>query len=102
MPRPRFDERAKASLRDGLLDVTVVEPFATWEIPALAARLMTGKADTSRHVRTFRSTHVHRRRDHTGPAHLDGDPFEAGVDLDLRIAPGTLNVVVPPSRAERV
>ena len=92
----------KASLRDGLLDVTVVEPFATWEIPALAARLMTGKADTSRHVRTFRSTHVHIRRDHTGPAHLDGDPFEAGVDLDLRIAPGTLNVVVPPSRAERV
>ena len=92
----------KASLRDGLLDVTVVEPFATWEIPALAARLMTGKADTSRHVRTFRSTHVHIRRDHTGPAHLDGDPFEAGVDLDLRIAPGTLNVVVPPSRAERI
>ena len=92
----------KASLRDGLLDVTVVEPFATWEIPALAARLMTGKADTSRHVRSFRSTHVQIRRDHAGPAHLDGDPFVAGVDLSLEIVPGTLNVVVPPSRAERV
>ena len=92
----------KASLRDGLLDVTVVEPFATWEIPALAARLMTGKADTSRHVQSFRSTHVQIRRDHAGPAHLDGDPFEAGVDLSLEIVPGTLNVVVPPSRAEWV
>ena len=92
----------KASLRDGLLDVTVVEPFATWEIPALAARLMTGKADTSRHVRTFRSAHVHIRRDHPGPAHWDGDPFEAGVDLCLEIVPGTLDVVVPPSRLERV
>ena len=92
----------KASLRDGLLDVTVVEPFATWEIPVLAARLMTGKADTSRHVRSFRSTQVHIRRDHPGPAHWDGDPFEAGVDLCLEIVPGTLDVVVPPSRLERV
>ena len=92
----------KASLRDGLLDVTVVEPFSTWEIPVLAARLMTGKADRCRCVRSFRSTHVHIRRDHPGPAHYDGDPFEAGVDLDLEIAPGTLDVVVPPSRLERV
>ena len=92
----------KASLRDGLLDVTVVEPFPTWEIPVLAARLMTGKADQSRRVRSFRSAHVHIRRDHPGPAHYDGDPFEAGVDLDLEIVPGTLNVVVPPSRPERV
>ena len=92
----------KASLRDGLLDVTVVEPFATWEIPALAARLMTGKADRSRRVRSFRSAHVQIRRDHSGPAHLDGDPFEAGVDLSFGIVPGTLDVVVPPSRLERV
>ena len=92
----------KASLRDGLLDVTVVEPFATWEIPALAARLMMGKADTSRHVRTFRSTQVHIRRDHTGPAHLDGDPFEAGLDLQMETKPGTLRVVVPRSRLEKI
>ena len=92
----------KASLRDGLLDVTVVEPFATWEIPVLAARLMTGKADTSRHVRSFRSAHVHIRRDHPGPAHFDGDPFEAGVDLRMETKPGTLRVVVPRSRLERI
>ena len=92
----------KASLRDGLLDVTVVEPFATWEIPVLAARLMTGKADTSRHVRSFRSTHVHIRRDHPGPAHWDGDPFEAGVDLQMEMKPGTLRVVVPRSRLEKI
>ena len=92
----------KASLRDGLLDVTVVEPFTTWEIPWLATLLMTGKADRSRRVRMFRSAHVHIRRDHAGPAHLDGDPFEAGVDLDLEVVPGTLDVVVPPSRLEKI
>ena len=91
-----------ASLRDGLLDVTVVEPFATWEIPDLAARLMTGKADTSRHVRSFRSAHVHIRRDQPGPAHCDGDPFEAGVDFRMEIVPASLRVVVPPSRPEKI
>ena len=92
----------KASLRDGLLDVTVVEPFATWEIPLLAAELMTGKADASRRVRSFRSARVQISRDHPGPAHCDGDPFEAGADLSLEIVPGALDVVVPPSRLERI
>ena len=92
----------KASLRDGLLDVTVVQPFSTLEIPDLAARLMTGKADTSHHVRSFRSAHVHIHRDHPGPAHYDGDPVEAGVDLYLEIMPGALNVVVPQARLEKI
>lgn len=92
----------KASLCDGMLDVTVVQPFTTLEIPDLAARLMTGKADTSRHVRTFRSTRVHLHREHAGPAHYDGDPFEAGTDVDLGILPGALRVVVPPSRLGRL
>ena len=92
----------KASLRDGLLDVTVVEPFATWEIPILAAQLMTGKADSSRRVRSFRSTRVQISRDHPGPAHCDGDPFEAGADMSLEIMPGALDVVVPPSRMEKI
>jgi YegS/Rv2252/BmrU family lipid kinase len=92
----------KASLRDGLLDVTVVQPFSTLEIPDLAARLMTGKADTSHHVRSFQSAHVHIHRDHPGPAHYDGDPVEAGVDLYLEIMPGALNVVVPQARLEKI
>ena len=92
----------KASLRDGLLDVTVVQPFSTLEIPDLAARLMTGKADTSRHVRSFRSKSVRIHRDHPGPAHCDGDPFEAGVDLRMEIMPGALRVVVPRSRLEKI
>ena len=92
----------KASLRDGLLDVTVVQPFSTLEIPDLAARLMTGKADTSHHVRSFRSAHVRIHRDHPGPAHYDGDPVEAGVDLHMEIMPGALNVVVPQARLDKI
>lgn len=92
----------KASLCDGLLDVTVVQPFMTLEIPDLAARLMTGKANTSRHVRSFRGTRVHIHREHPGPAHHDGDPFEAGTDMDLSILPGALQVIVPVSKRNKI
>ena len=92
----------RASLCDGLLDITVVQPFMTLEIPDLAARLMAGKADTSRHVRSFRSTQVRIRREHPGPAHYDGDPFEAGTDLQFSLLPGALRVVVPPARLGKI
>ena len=92
----------KASLCDGMLDVTVVQPFLAVEIPELAARLMAGKADTSRHVRTFRSPYVRIRREHPGPAHYDGDPFEGGMDMDFTILRGALSVVIPPARQGKI
>jgi YegS/Rv2252/BmrU family lipid kinase len=92
----------RASLCDGLLDVTVVQPFSTYEIPDLAARLMAGMADTSRHVRTFRSARVHIHRDHPGPAHFDGDPFEGGTDMDLSVREAALQVIVPASRVGKI
>ena len=92
----------RASLCDGLLDVTVVQPFPVWEIPDLAARLMVGKADTSHHVRIFRSAHVHIHRERPGAAHADGDPFETGVDLNLSVSKGELQVIVPASKLGKI
>lgn len=92
----------KASLCDGMLDVTVVQPFSTFEIPDLALRLMAGKAHTSHHVRTFRSTHVRIHRGHPGPAHFDGDPFEAGAEMEWDLLPKALSVVIPPSRLGKI
>lgn len=92
----------RASLCDGLLDIIVVRPFDTLEIPDLAARLMTGKVDTSKHVLSFKTPRAHIRREFPGPAHFDGDPFEAGTDVDMAIVPGALRVVVPPSRVPKL
>ena len=91
-----------ASLRDGLLDVTIVEPFSALEAPDLAARLMTGKTNTSRKVCSLRGTNVFVHRNAPGPAHADGDPFTTGEELAFEIAPATLNVVIPRSRAGKI
>ncbi len=91
-----------ASLQDGLLDVIVVRPFYTVEIPDLAARLMTGRATTSRHLLHFSGSRFHIERKTPGAIHCDGDPFEGGVAFDLSVAPGALKVLVPPSRMNKI
>lgn len=91
-----------ASLQDGLLDVVVVNPFSTLEIPDLATRLMTGRAPTSRHFLHFRGDHFYIWRSDNGPVHFDGDPFEAGTSFDLDVQPAALKVMVPRSKSKKI
>lgn len=83
-----------ASLQDGLLDVVVVRPFTLLEIPDLAARLMSGHADTSRRVVHFSGSRIHLHRSGPGAVHYDGDSAEAGTDFDLEVEPDALQVLV--------
>ena len=91
-----------ASLRDGLLDVVVVHPFTALEIPDLAARLMVGKAHTSRRFLRFAASKVHITRTRAGAAHYDGEPFEAGTEFDLDVLPGALQVMVPRTKSNKL
>ena len=91
-----------ASLQDGLLDIVVVNPFSTLEIPDLAARLMTGQAPTSKHFLHFRGNHFYIWRSDEGPVHFDGDPFHAGSSFELDVMPGALRVLVPRSKTKKI
>ena len=91
-----------ASLQDGLLDIIVVRPFQTIEIPDLATRLMTGYAHTSRRFLHFCSKQFHIHRETPGAVHYDGDPFEGGTDFDLWVEPAVLKVVVPAANMKKI
>ena len=84
-----------ASVTDGLLDVAVVHPFHTLEIPLLATRLMDGHAHRSHRVTMLRGHRVTILRGAAGPAHVDGDPCEMGKEITAEIVPGGLRAVVP-------
>lgn len=83
-----------ADSSDGILDITVVDGFKAIELPWLAGRLMTGSAHKSMRVHTYRSQHLVITRQNEGPAHADGDWFEAGKTLDIEVIPHALNVLV--------
>jgi diacylglycerol kinase family enzyme len=91
-----------ASLQDGLLDIVVVNPFSTLEIPDLATRLMLGQAPTSKHFLHFRGNHFYIWRNDEGPVHFDGDPFHAGSAFELDVLPGALRVMVPRSKTKKI
>lgn len=87
-----------ASVQDGLLDLTVVAPFKTIEIPVLAAKLLLGRAHTSRRATMLRGRRIVIRRAHGGPAHFDGDPCTKGTEIVAEAVPAALDVIVPMDR----
>lgn len=84
-----------ADISDGFLDVTVADMFTSLEMPALAYLLMTGRLNESGHVHCYRGKDIWINRKTSGPVHADGDWFEAGTDINIKIIPGALDVKVP-------
>ena len=84
-----------ADISDGVLDMTVVDRFSMIEMPTLAFLLMTGGLDKNSRVHCYRGRHIKISRPSGGPAHADGDWFSAGTELEVRILPHSLNVLVP-------
>ena len=83
-----------ASMADGLMDVTVIEPFSVAEAPAMAYRLFSGKfEDGAKHIRMFRTGSLRIVREHEGVIHCDGDPMKAPREIEVRIVPGGLKVI---------
>lgn len=84
----------KASLEDGLIDVTIVEPFNIAEAPVLAVQFLNGTLPNKGHVKMFQTKKLHIRREGEGYLHRDGDPFVGGRDIFIEAVPHDLNVVV--------
>lgn len=84
----------QASMSDGLLDVTIMEPFNMLEAPQIVMQMLNKTLDSNPRIKSFqcRSLHVHRAQ--PGVIHYDGDPAEAGTDIDIRLVPKGLRVVV--------
>lgn len=85
----------QASVRDGLMDVTIVEPFTVLEAPQLAILLFNGLIEDSNHIRTFRCKHLVIKRSKPGVIHYDGDPDESGETVDVSIVSKGLLCVCP-------
>lgn len=86
----------EASMSDGLLDVVVMKPFSVFEAPQVALQLFTRTLSDSSHIVTFKAKEVKITRQDVGVAHYDGDPIEIGEEIDIRIVPAGIRMVVHP------
>lgn len=85
----------QAALNDGLLDVTILEPFTVLDVPSLAFQLFNKTIDQNSRIKTFRCKKMCIHRSGPGVVHYDGDPMQAGKDIDIILIQKGLHVVVP-------
>ena len=84
-----------ASLRDGLLDVVIVNDTTLVGAAMLLARLFTGSFHRSDSVTMLQTAEVTIRRPAEGIAQLDGEPVTLPEELHARVKPQSLNLLVP-------
>ena len=84
-----------ASLQDGLLDVVFIDDLSLLSAPRMLMRLFNGTFDRSSGVRILHGSQVTIRRAEAGPAHIDGEPLTLPAELDVRINPSSLRVLLP-------
>lgn len=83
-----------ASMSDGLMDVTIMEPFTILEAPQIAIQLFNKTITHNSRIKTFRCKKLRIYREVPGVIHFDGDPITAGKDITVELIEKGLNVVV--------
>ncbi len=83
----------QASLTDGLMDVTIMEPFTVLDVPSLSFQLFNKTLDQNSRIKTMRAKKIKIHRANEGVMHFDGDPLMVGKELEVEIIPGGLYVV---------
>ncbi len=83
-----------ASIRDGLLDVTIVHDSTKLEHAMSGLEMITGTISTHGKIQTFRTPEVTIRRSKGSTAHIDGDPVDMPGELRVRIHPGQLRIFI--------
>lgn len=83
-----------ASMSDGLMDVTIMEPFAMLEAPQIAIQLFNKTITQNSRIKTFKCRQLRIHRSSAGVIHFDGDPKEESQDLLVELVPNGIKIVV--------
>ena len=86
----------QASMSDGLLDVTVMEPFDMLEAPQISIDMFNKTLDKNRNIKTFKTKHIRVGRQQPGFIHYDGDPVMAAADVDISVVSRGIKMIVNP------
>ena len=87
----------RATMQDGLIDVTVMHGFSVVEGPILGARLFFRNLDKDRHVSIYRGKRVVIERRKDDIIHIDGDPIMMPARVVIENVSNGIKILVPPS-----
>ena len=87
----------RATMQDGLIDVTVMHGFNAIESPLIGARLFFRQLDKDRHVSIYRGQQVVIERRQDDIIHIDGDPVMMPARVVIENVSKGIRILVPPS-----
>lgn len=88
----------QASLTDGMMDITILEPFTVLDVPALSFQLFNKTLDQNSRIKTMKEKKITIHRRNEGVFHFDGDPMIGGKDLVVEVVHWGLKVIAPEKR----
>lgn len=92
----------RATMQDGLIDLTVMHPFHVVESPLIGARLFLRQLNHDNHVSIYRGKRIVIDRDHDDFIHIDGDPMVMPAHVVIENVSNGIRILVPPSLPDNV
>ena len=89
-----------ATMKDGEMDVIIMEPFTALDAPQIAADLFMKTLGNNSKIKTFRTKSLHIHRNEPGAIHYDGDPIMTDADIDVHMEPGGIRILANPKVEE--
>ena len=89
-----------ATMKDGEMDVIIMEPFDALEAPQIAVDLFMKTLGNNSKIKTFRAKQISIHRNESGAIHYDGDPIMTGTDIEVHIEHLGIRIVANPNATE--
>jgi YegS/Rv2252/BmrU family lipid kinase len=82
-----------ASLTDGFLDICIIKPFPVYKAFFLGIRMFTKSTHKCNFVEILSARNIKITRENVAEVHLDGEPIQMGLELNISIKPLSLIVL---------
>ena len=89
-----------ATMKDGEMDVIIMEPFDALDAPQMAADLFMKTIANNSKIKTFRTKSLRIHRKEPGAIHYDGDPIMTNPEVDVHIEPAGIRILTDPDMVE--
>lgn len=84
-----------ATVYDGLIDVCIIKPVSLIRAISMGPRFFMKTVDKSKHVEVYKIKEAVVEISEKVSCHVDGDPIDRIQSATIKIAPRSLNIIVP-------
>lgn len=88
-----FHVAPKASLKDGLIDVTIIHPMKWYNAISVPVKMLGYSFDKSPEVESFQTEKLVIKRNNIASAHIDGEPVTLGNSVKVELLKGSLKII---------